>query len=238
MASFDEPGHTIYTSASSSYPAGTGNSLSDVRAITTAASQIWQVWNDVTTGSATTTNSVFDTWARWSAQTTDSETMAHVLRSWVGSQEQVREAEQRRQARRRREEQQWLQRKKQRKVAGKRADKILVEHLSRLQRRQLEKLGFFDVEVAGRKFRIHNNKYQHNVFELDDENRPVREFCAHTSHACPQSDHALAQKLMLESALDEFCRVANVWDRRNGRRELVSESGRELRVPQRHAHGA
>lgn len=52
-----------------------------------------------------------------------------------------------------------------------------------------------------RRFRIYNNKYQHNVFEIDQDGRKLREHCAHTSHACPQSDHALAQKLLLAKIL-------------------------------------
>lgn len=114
-------------------------------------------------------------------------------------------------------------------AAQQRAHALLVEHLTYHQRRQLKKHGHFNVRVAGRNFRISNKSIYHNVFELDADGNIIREFCAHTLPGCPQSDHALAQKLMLETALDDFCRVANVWDRRGERRRLVSPSGQVLR---------
>lgn len=112
--------------------------------------------------------------------------------------------------------------------AEKRADKILVEHLSTEQERMLLEQGYFDVRtmVDGRprRFRIHNHRYQHNVFELDENDVKIRELCAHTSHTCPQSDHALAQKLLLEHNPEEFLRVANIWDLQRDR-ALISQSG-------------
>jgi hypothetical protein len=152
----------------------------------------------------------------------------------VISQEEYRERTKEQKAEARRRERQYradqLRRQKEKRCASSRARKILGEHLDRHQRRCLEKLGHFDIRVRGRTFRIHNNKYQHNVFELDEQNRPIREFCAHTSHACPQSDHALAQKLLLEHDPDHFFRVANIWNLEGGRR-IVSHSGSDFALP-------
>lgn len=114
--------------------------------------------------------------------------------------------------------------------ANRRADKILVEHLSADQERCLAEHGYFDVRTmvngVPRRFRIHNDKYMHNVFELGEDDVKIRELCAHTSHACPQGDHSLAQKLLLESSPEEFLRVANIWDLQGAERHLISKSGR------------
>jgi len=82
------------------------------------------------------------------------------------------------------------------------------------------------VNGVPRRFRIHNDKYMHNVFELGEDDVKIRELCAHTSHACPQGDHSLAQKLLLESSPEEFLRVANIWDLQGAERHLISKSGR------------
>lgn len=111
--------------------------------------------------------------------------------------------------------------------ARNRARQILVEHLSQAQKDTLEKHGYFDVEAGGRWFRIYGNSFQHNIFELDANGRKIREYCAHTSLACPREDHMLAQKFMIEASFEEFARVANIWDLR-GHRRIIHESGREV----------
>lgn len=188
---------------------------------------IWKIWSNA---SINATGGAFDDPApAWSNATEDG-----VFGTWVVSQEQYRErtkeqkAETRRQEREYRADQQ--RRAKAKKCASSRAHKILGENLDRSQRRCLAKLGYFDIKVQGRTFRIHNNKYTHNVFELDPQGKPVREFCAHTSHACPQSDHALAQKLLLENDPEEFFRIANIWGL-EGDRRIVSHSRANFVLP-------
>lgn len=189
----------------------------------TFSSSVWQSWNDVTSAASSVTGG-------WNTQ---------AFNGWVVSQEEYRERTREAEAARRRREREWQERqrkqRKEREAASYRARKLLVEHLDRQQRKTLEKLGYFDLKVnvggAERTFRIFNNKYQHNVFELDERGQKVREFCAHTSHACPQSDHALAQKLMLEADPQQFFRVANIWNLNGGRR-IVSNSGMDFMPPQ------
>ena len=202
----------------------------------TESNDIWQIWLNASVTSSATTGSIFeDPWPAWNNSSTgDSFGSSGVFGKWIVSQEQYRERtkEQKAAARRREREYQTEQqrRAKARKCASSRAHKILGENLDRSQRRCLAKLGYFDIQVHGRTFRIHNNKYIHNVFELDAQGKPVREFCAHTSHACPQSDHALAQKLLLENDPEEFFRIANIWDIQ-GNRRIVSSSRANFVLP-------
>lgn len=169
----------------------------------------WNQWTNSTT--ASTTASTWDLWTS-SSVTSTSTGIASTWTAWTATAPVARPA------RRPRIESQ----------ARNRADKLLVEHLSAEQEQSLAEHGYFDVdsfvEGEARRFRIHNHKYQHNVFEIDENGRKLRELCAHTSHACPQSDHALAQKLMLEHNPAEFLRVANIWDLSCGMRDLVSRA--------------
>lgn len=172
------------------------------------STDVWPIW---TTSTATATNT--DAWIGWTSTTSTSGLSAAAWVEW--SNQPVRSF---RPARARAERPRCTE-------ARERADKLLVEHLTDEQEQSLAAHGYFDLEtvVDGEKkrFRIHNNKYQHNVFEIDESGRKLREYCAHTSHACPQSDHALAQKLLLEHNPLEFFRVANIWDVRNGLRNPV-----------------
>ena len=234
------------------WPTWTSNQVSVTATTSVTGDQTWRVWvngqqtpdtlklcNSAAIVSVTGTSVTDAVWRVWSSGTqsyTDTQltSATNVFNTWVVSDEQykARTKEQKRaQAERQREYQARIARQlEERRLARGRAKKILAENLTELQRRTLEEHGWFDVQVKGRTFRIHNNRYQHNVIELDTAGNKLREFCAHTSHACPQEDHALAQKLMLEHALDDFCKIANVWDRR-GRRKLISSSGTELVLP-------
>lgn len=181
--------------------AGTSSSSTDV----------WPIWTTSTATSATVTNT--DAWSAWSATTSTSGLNATTWAEWSDQPARTPRHARPRACRPRVSE------------ARERADKLLVEHLSAEQEQSLAQHGYFDVDTfvdgRNRRFRIYNNKYQHNVFEIDESGRKLREYCAHTSHACPQSDHALAQKLLLERNPLEFFRVANIWDVRDGRRNAI-----------------
>jgi hypothetical protein len=205
-----------------------------------SSSRIWKVWSTQSNATSTTGVVFDDVWASWNDLTSSVTTnYTGEWQRWVISNDEYRERRKETEAARRRREREWraeqTRKRKEREAATSRARKILVEHLDQDQRRTLDQHGYFDIkiEVAGaeRVFRIFNNKYQHNVFELDESGNKVREFCAHTSHACPQSDHALAQKLLLEADPQQFFRVANIWNLRGGR-QIISNSGADFMPPQ------
>lgn len=172
-----------------------------------ATTDAWAIWS-WDSGTATVTSSIVNlAWQTWNASSTYVVSASDVSRA-IG-------------ASIRRDRGDILE---QGQKARKRAKKLLVENLNEKQRRTLEKHGWFEVKVGDRRFRIHNDRYQHNVFELDGAGAKLREFCAHTSHACPQEDHVLAQKLMLEGCPEEFFAIANQWDLSQGGRVLVHNS--------------
>ncbi len=60
----------------------------------------------------------------------------------------------------------------------------------------------------GQLFRINSKVYSHNI-HLIENGRPVVEYCIVCREFVPRCDQVLAQKLLIESNLDEFLRIAN-----------------------------
>ena len=187
------------TSTTGTWNLWTASTNTTVSSTLSTGDIVWNGWANSTTSASTST------WDAWTSSTATA-TSTGLTATWSAWSDQP--ARSFRAARPRVDQVQ----------AKQRADKLLVEHLTEEQEQSLAAHGYFDVDtiVKGEKkrFRIHNNMYQHNVFEIDQDGRKLRELCAHTSHACPQSDHALAQKLMLEHNPTEFFRVANIRDLR------------------------
>lgn len=107
-----------------------------------------------------------------------------------------------------------------RKLADAKARKILMEHLSPVQRDQYEKFGYFDLDVGGRTYRIKKG-WSGNVQRLgkDEKNqdRVLESFCIHPRERIPEEDNLLIQKLMLETEEAEFRRIANITVHDGGR---------------------
>jgi len=220
------------TTATTTSTIWTGWSSSTNQTCTSTSCTAWDAWNTSSTSVTSTGDTVFVQWVTdGTGSSTSNRITVHqsvpAYGNWVARQEETREQK----AARAQQQLKWKAEQKERDAAKQqarfRAKKILAEHLTGVQKQTLEKEGYFDVQVVGRNFRIYNDRYQHNVFELDDQGKKIREFCAHTSHACPQEDHSLAQKLMLEHALENFQEIANVWDLK-GQRRLVSQSRQQL----------
>lgn len=93
-----------------------------------------------------------------------------------------------------------------------RARALLLTQLTDEQRETFEKNGWFVVEggKSGRKYRVAaNDNCAANIYVLDGE-RVTHRLCGHCDlKKVPLADHLLAQKLMLESAEEEFLRIAN-----------------------------
>ena len=94
--------------------------------------------------------------------------------------------------------------------AGKRAKVLLGSVLNKDQQGDLDKSGYFDVEVSGRKYRITPGA---KVIALDHKGKAMHRLCIHPEfrHDLPVEDIAIAQKLMLETRESEFLRIANKW---------------------------
>lgn len=99
--------------------------------------------------------------------------------------------------------------------ARERAQKLLQEGLNAQQREQLAQRGFFEVDVRARsgeqrRYRIHR-KWSHSIDRLDPSSgRRLETLCIHPLEATPIEDSMLAQKLMLESGMeDDLLRIAN-----------------------------
>lgn len=93
-----------------------------------------------------------------------------------------------------------------------RAIDLLLENLSPAQRESFQRNKWFVVEggKSGLQYRIHaNDNVAANIDVLDGE-RVARRLCGHCEVSkVPLGDHLLAQKIMLESAEEDFLRIAN-----------------------------
>ena len=155
------------------------------------------VWSTWTTDVTTTTTAAADdgvVWINWNAADT----------VWVIDNDEDRAA--RVEAQNRADQE--------RAAARNRARELLLAHLTEKQRKTFTEKGWFIVEGGKTKkqYRIHAGKFAMNIYELqaaNDNAPPVCNLCAHVpTHLCPVEDNALAQKLMIETAEDEFRQIA------------------------------
>ena len=105
-----------------------------------------------------------------------------------------------------------LEREEKEKEANAKALSLLRKHLSPEQLEQL-KAGYFEVVGSrGRVYRILCTiGISGNVLRLDAKGgRATHRYCCHIGHHHPQSDHFLAQKLMLEHFEERFIQTANL----------------------------
>lgn len=97
--------------------------------------------------------------------------------------------------------------------ADRRAKALLLDHLNDEQKRDYAEKQHFDVEVDGKTYRIQPGTHG-NVYELEKvEGREmtIRRFCIPSRvPGMPEADVHLSQKLMIEGAMDEFERIANI----------------------------
>jgi hypothetical protein len=199
----------------------------------TSATSVWNVWNansglchvNATGGTA---GGVYSLWVQAAATTTITTYMNQTWRVWSDSPttgaiaraqgriEHVRSAPppptpEQLAERKRIEDAARLERLKaedQRKASKARARKLLVEHLSAAQRETYERLGYFDVVVEGKHYRIEQGSHG-NVRLLDAKGHTVESYCVQPRNV-PDEDAMLSQKLALELAREEFFAKANV----------------------------
>ncbi len=87
-----------------------------------------------------------------------------------------------------------------------RAKALLYSALTRDQQRSLEERKFFELNVGGKTYRIHQGT--HGNVRLVQGGRETTSYCAQPDNV-PTEDAMLAQKLMLETDEQAFLRVAN-----------------------------
>ncbi len=101
-------------------------------------------------------------------------------------------------------------------ISENRALKLLQEHLSLSQRRELKRSRYFHVLAQnGQRFRIYQKSHQ-NIFRIVN-GKEVMQYCI-VAGDIPIFDLMLAQKLLLETNFDTFHSIANKWEIRINRK--------------------
>lgn len=97
-----------------------------------------------------------------------------------------------------------------RRIAERKAQKLLLSCLDETQRGDLDRAnGFRVVSQTGELYWVAKG-YAGNVYLLDQEGNRVRTFCIHSyGYELPDEDHMLAQKLLLETDEESFLQIAN-----------------------------
>lgn len=179
-----------------------------------ASARAWFYWCEATTASSTSVTLERNdaSWLAWSSAFTTVLTTA--ASNWAdrntlpqqATPEQVREDLRRM----RRVNAEW-------RLARIRAERLLTNHLSREQQRDLKQHGFFKLYVNDKKgqskiYRIRRGRSMNVdlVRELPGGVlEPIQTLCAHPEMMVPDADTMLVQKLMLETCEEEFLRIAN-----------------------------
>lgn len=176
--------------------ANTGNCLSS-QAETACNSIIWAQWNYAQTatscGSITQGNMV---WGSWNSQYASSASNNVTYYANVARQEQQEE-------RRAREAVQVLADE-----ADKKAESILLKHLSEEQRRTYHESRYFELVTRSGRYRLYKG-WAGNIARIGEGNVETDRFCIHPTDRIPEADNLLAQKLMLEIEEDRFLKIAN-----------------------------
>jgi len=194
-------------------------------------STVWNYWNtNITTTTSGTTSSVWYTWVSPSVTTS---TTASTWNGWIrtagvhlpaapalvhlpAAPALVLTPEQIESERVRHEEQdrRWKAETAARKAAHDKAQELLMVHLTEAQKDAIKAKNFFIVEggKSKEKYRIWTTKGIHgNIEKLDKAGKAVANLCVQLKETlCPNGDHFLAQKLMLELAEDDILKVANI----------------------------
>jgi hypothetical protein len=103
-----------------------------------------------------------------------------------------------------------------RREAELRGAQLLSQHLTREQRSDYERRGYFHVtgSATGKRYRIHHGE-QMNIEELNEHGRRVRVLCFMPEGRVPLGDVLLAQKMALELFEADALKIANrspLWD--------------------------
>lgn len=185
----------------------------------------WQ-WTMTTTSSSTaqwlttsTTSYSTSPWEWTYSYGSNTATFTSATQVWYEIEQQTEEERAAAEEVRRQQQAEQARRAEENRLAQQRAETLLLEHLDETETERWKAKGEIHVRSQrGRRYCIRGDKRQHNIFELDESDTPVKELCVHISAECPLADNVLAQKLALEHAEDHLLEKANTWDLVGGRR--------------------
>lgn len=168
-----------------------------------ANGDIWNVWNQSATGSGITYRSsdsaVWNYWNQLACGVSNNYAEVQAPRlseadrqcNWDAAQHQAQAA------------------RVIREEADKKAEAILLAHLSPSQQHQYRHHRYFELITKNGRYRLYHG-WAGNVKKLrDSDHAEVDQYCIHPSIAVPYADNLLAQKLMLELDEDRFLKTAN-----------------------------
>lgn len=193
---------------------GTGDTIAPYHYIissdTASATTVVVVTSDWSCTASTSSTDLTWNGQPWGSRTTGSSCTASITRPWAprswsrGELAKWRRAEK--------------ERKRKRAAATERARELLRRHLTKRQRADYDKHGYFFVQTRkGHRYRV-GSAHDHNVVRLNRRGKPMRTLCASIYQVwVPVPDVMLAQKLMLDHAEDEFLKIANQWAVRTAR---------------------
>ncbi len=92
--------------------------------------------------------------------------------------------------------------------ADKKAEALLLRHLSEEQRKTWRESRYFELIAKGGRYRLYKG-WAGNVARIGADNRETDRYCIHPALMVPEADNLLAQKLMLEMEEERFLKVAN-----------------------------
>lgn len=196
--------------------------------------QIWTAWNRahsttssigsvIVTGnqaiannqSVTVTGSNIQIWTAWNSVYTPTSTIIGSAPGRALSAEERQALETQRAADRVLYEAQRKANEAEETKARERAEILLQQSLDEKQRAELKANGFFELDVISkngdrRRYRIHR-KWSASIQQVDPSSgKRLKTLCIHPGMSVPIADSMLAQKLMLESGMeDELLRIAN-----------------------------
>ncbi len=175
----------------------------------TTSSTTQTVWYDWvgTTATASTTWSHMRVWADWIDSIPQRRLCGEVAAPSVADLRQRAEEAARRSVRHQAAEKQRRQAQEQ---ADDRATRLLLQHLTPVQRDAFLAHKRFDVVArSGTVYRLRLG-WAGNVEALDETGTPVRRYCIHPNVLVPQADNLLCQKLLLETSEERFLKIANM----------------------------
>lgn len=190
----------------------------------------WYVWNGATS-SSTSFSEVWRVWhstntATWDVPATAPRLCRETNRRLTA--DEIRETEVREHTRHVEMQKRSAEREIVLQEAQRKAWSLLKSNLSPEQTLELDSKEHFHLHVAGERYRIQKGSHG-NVQLLNPDGTVKRQFCIQPADV-PVGDIMLAQKLLLESNVREFYRIANVTeiDERRVARHVLSPAGLAL----------
>jgi hypothetical protein len=207
---------TVWTYWSSN----TATSFSNMGTAATGTADAFRYWTQQNSSATTSFASGSNVWNEWATGTASSSISQQYPQRYYDP--YANETDEERIARLERQavvREQQLRKERRRRIRSDlaviRAQRLLHSVLSDEQLTEFERTKAFTLTVidsrtgAERRFRINQGKAG-NVTEIDEKGQPLAKYCVHLYGREPMEDTLVAQKLLLETDVEEFERLANV----------------------------